>query len=142
VLLLLRCLCLICFLGAASGCQPALRLPLYVGIEPVRDGGSASKALSARLLAHLAAMPNIRAVDLSEPRNAWDFASLSATKLRLSTVLDEGPFCVRSSYAVFAAGQEQYEAGLVIPRAETTDERRCIDLYATRLYGDLIRQGL
>lgn len=129
-------------LAASRAEQPRLREPLFVGIEPVANAGPLRPDLSARLLADLSAMPNVRVVDIGVPRNGWDFASLQANKLRLFSVVEFGPFCLRASYTVYISGQQQYASGLVIPREQASGEAACIDLYATRLYGDLIRQGL
>lgn len=122
--------------------QPALQRPLFVGIEPVGIGDPLRLDLNARLLADLAALPKLRVIDLGVVRNTYDFASLSASKLRLFVTLEPGAFCLRASYTVAMSGQLQYASGLVIPYAEAAGQPACIDLYATRLYGDLVRQGL
>jgi hypothetical protein len=127
---------------ASCAPQPALQQPLFVGIEPVRPSDPLRFDLTARLLANLAALPNLRVVDLGATRNAHDFASLSATKLRSFTTMERGALCLRSSYTVAASGQLQYASGLVIPHAEAPDVSACIDLFPARLYSDLLRQGL
>jgi hypothetical protein len=129
-------------LVASCAPQPGVQRPLFVGIEPVRNNDPLRLDLSARLLADLAALPNLRVIDLGALRNTYDFASLSASKLRLFVTLEPGAFCLRAGYTVAQSGQLRYVSGLVIPRAEAPDARGCVDLLATRLYGDLIRQGL
>lgn len=127
----------------ASGCtRTSLRNQVFVGIEPVRRAEPGQPDPTQRLLANLAAMPNMMVVDLGPPRNAHDFDSLAANKVRLFSGLEAGPFCMRASYGVFLAGQLRYSSGMVIPRQEVTNYDACIDLFATRLYGDLVRQGL
>lgn len=122
--------------------RTSLRTQWLVGIEPVQRDDPAQADPSPRLLANLAALPNLMVVDLGSPRNAHDFNSLSANKIRLFSGLEAGAFCLRSSYGVFWAGQLRYSSGLVIPRQQVTTDPACIDLFATRLYGDLVRQGL
>ena len=124
-----------------AGCT-SLRNQWLVGIEPVRRTDPGQPDPTPRLLADLAALPNLMVVDLGAPRNAHDFASLAANKIRLFSGLETGAFCLRSSYGVFSAGQLRYASGLVIAATEVTDAPSCIDLFATRLYRDLVRQGL
>ena len=127
----------------AAGCtRTSLRNQLFVGIERVRRAEPGQSDQTQRLLANLAAMPNMMVVDLGPPRNAHDFDSLSANKVRLFSGLEAGPFCLRASYGVFWAGQLRYSSGLAIPWQEVTTYQACIELFATRLYGDLVRQGL
>jgi hypothetical protein len=127
----------------ATGCtHTSLRNQVFVGIEPVRRAGPGQSDPTQRLLANLAAMPNMMVVDLGPPRNAHDFDSLAANKIRLFSGLEAGPFCMRASYGVFFAGQLRYSSGMVIPWQEVTTYQACVDLFATRLYGDLVRQGL
>jgi hypothetical protein len=133
---------LICLAAClVAGCT-SLRSQWFVGIEPVRPADPGQRDLTPRLLATLAALPNVMVVDLGSPRNAHDFESLAANKIRLFSGLEAGAFCLRASYGVFRAGQLRYSSGLVISWREVTDAPSCIDLFATRLYGDLVRQGL
>jgi len=125
----------------SAGCT-SLRSQWLVGIEPLKSAAPGQPDLSPRLLTALAALPNVMVVDLGSPRNPHDFASLAMNKIRLFTGLEAGTFCLRASYGVFRAGQLRYSSGLVIPWQEVTDAPSCVDLFATRLYGDLLRQGL
>jgi hypothetical protein len=128
----------------ATSCvyQPGSFNPAFVGIEPVANSDPLRVDLSAGLLTDLAAMPNLRVIDLRSPRNAHDFAALSQTKLRLFVTMEPGPFCLRAYYTVAISGQIQYASGMVIQTAEAPESTACIDLFATRLYGDLVRQVL
>ena len=128
----------------ATSCtyQPGSFNPAFVGIEPVANSDPLRLDLSARLVTDLAALPNLRPIDLRSPRNAHDFAALSQTKLRLSVTMEPGLFCLRAYYTVSMSGQIQYASGLVIQQAEAPSSTACIDLFATRLYGDLVRQML
>jgi len=129
---------------SVSGCIPVrpTKAPIMVGIEPVVENNPLRDNLSARLLFDLSSLPNVQVVDLGAPRNAYAFDNLAVTKVRLISTMLPGQFCLWSQYNVFTSGQIQYSSGMVIPRSQAIDDKACIDLYATRLYWDFLRQGL
>ncbi len=140
---LLRAVALLVGLAGCAPPFPALRTRLLIGIEPIRAATPWTGLLTERLLVDLAALPNTMVVDLGPTRNQYGFAAEGGAKLRLMTTSLAGPFCLDIRTTLFRFGHLDGHSGLLI-RAEPghptpTD---CIDLAATQIYDELVRQGL
>jgi len=114
-----------------------------VGIERVQGDAQPGLPFTNRLLADLAAMPNLQVVYLGTDRNAWPFATDRAWTIRLAAWLHGGGCCMTANYAVHVAGQIEGNYALITPRlvAGTESDLGCIDRFATDFFLALARQG-
>jgi hypothetical protein len=139
--------------ASLSGCsQPftntasptALRHSWMFGVERMRGDPEPQLPYTNRMIADLAAMPNVQVIFIGNERNQSPFASWQAGKLRISPWLYGEGNCMNITYTILQNGQQQPSYGLVIPplAAGQEPEAACVDRAATQFYQALVVQGL
>ncbi|MBS0559458.1 MAG: hypothetical protein JSR21_05335 [Proteobacteria bacterium] len=114
-----------------------------IGVERMIGDVDPRLPFTNRLLADLAAMPNVQSVYIGTPRNDWPFSAGREWRIRLAPWLYNDAACMTATYTVTVGGQIQGTYGLVTPRlaAGTETDLGCIDRFATAFYLALVRQG-
>lgn len=133
-----------------AGCQfqpapppPSLDQTWLFGVERVVNDPLILKPVTNRLLADLAAMPNVQVITLADPPNGFDFSAYPANKLRLYPALHAAGHCMEFTYTVYQQGQQLGTFGLVVPALAAGPEldEACTDRAATFLYQAIAGQG-
>ena len=114
------------------------------GIDRMRGDPEPQLPYTNRMIAVLAAMPNVQVVYIGDNRNGSLFASWQGDKLKVSPWLHGEGNCMTFTYAILQTGQQQAVFGLVIPplAAGQEPDSACVDRAATQFYQALAIQGL
>ena len=114
------------------------------GIERMRDDPLLLAPYTNRLIADLAAQPNVRVISLASEPNGFLFNTVGAPKLRVMAWLRGEGQCMQFSYSVVSAGQQMATFGLTVPPlpAGPEPDSACVDRAVTELYRALVLQGL
>lgn len=114
------------------------------GIERMRGDPEPQLPYTNRMIAVLAAMPNVQVVYIGEGRNGPLFASWQGDKLKVSPWLHGEGNCMNITYTILQTGQQQAVFGLMIPplAAGVEPDSTCVDRAATQFYQALAIQGL
>ena len=134
-----------CSQPPANNAPPvALRHTWMFGIERMRGDPEPQLPYTNRMIADLAAMPNVQVVFVGDPRNQAPFAAWQAGKLLVSPWLRGEGNCMNITYTILQSGQQQPAFGLVVPMlpAGQEPEAACVDRAATQFYQALVLQGL
>jgi hypothetical protein len=148
-----RALLILVVAQGLAGCVPpptdvpapaSLHHAWMFGIERMRGDPEPQLPYTNRMIADLAAMPNVQVVYIGEGRNRPLFASWQGDKLTVSPWLHGEGNCMTFTYAIQQAGQQGALFGLTIPRppAGVEPESACVDRAATQFYQALAIQGL
>lgn len=135
-----------------GGCTPAyvytppttLAQPWMIGIERMRNDPVLLAPFTNRLLAELAAMPQVQVVFVGAERNDQMFAAYTGNKLRVYSALRTENGCMEFSYSVFRSGQQVVTYGLVVPALPAGPEPNsaCVDRAAAYFYQSMASEGL
>ena len=111
-----------------------------------RMGGDPEPQLpfTNRMIADLAAMPNVRVVSLDSYRNVPLFQSWQGGRVLVSPWLHGEGNCMNITYTIFQEGEREAVFGLVIPPTPAGQEpdSACVDRATTQFYQALVIQGL
>jgi len=136
-----------------TGCYPpptdvhppaTLRRSWMFGVERMTGDPGPQLPYTNRMIADLAAMPNVQVVFVGDERNRSAFASWHGDKLSISPWLHGEGNCMNITYSILQSGQRQATFGLAIAplAAGQEPDSACVDRAATQLYQALALQGL
>jgi hypothetical protein len=134
------------------GCVPpvgvqaptALSKTWMFGIDRMAGDPAPQLPFTNRMIADLAAMPNVQVVYADDYRNAPLFQSWQGGKVLVSPWLHAEGNCMNITYTIFQQGEREAVFGLAIsptPAGQEPDSA-CVDRATTQFYQALVIQGL
>ena len=114
-----------------------------LGVEPMRGDAGPQLPFTNRMIAGLAAMPNVQIVSLNSDRNRFQLGSWPDGKVIVTPSLHANQTCMAITYTLFQAGEQRAVYGVVVPALPAGQEpdSACVDRAANALYQNMVVEG-